>query len=80
MSARLQYAKKKCWRYASYYNHSFTESCRTHKGKREDEDGAERVTFMHNSKNEHEAMMKAELDISKEYHIALFDIKKLVRA
>ena len=29
--------------------------------------------------NENEALMKAELDVSKEYHISLFDIKKLVR-
>jgi hypothetical protein len=30
--------------------------------------------------NEHKALMKAELDVSKEYHISLFDIKKLVKA
>ncbi len=35
--------------------------------------------FMHSGINEHEALMKAELDVSKEYHISLFDIKKLVR-
>jgi hypothetical protein len=35
--------------------------------------------FMHNGINEHKALMKAELDVSKEYHISLFDIKKLVR-
>ncbi len=36
--------------------------------------------LMHSGINENEALMKAELDISKEYHILLFDIKKLVRA
>lgn len=36
--------------------------------------------FMHSGINETEALMKAELDVSKEYHISLFDIKKLVRA
>ncbi len=36
--------------------------------------------FMHSGINEHEALVKAELDVSKEYHISLFDIKKLVRA
>ncbi len=30
--------------------------------------------------NENEALMKAELDVSRDYHISLFDIKKLVRA
>ena len=33
---------------------------------------------MHSGTNEHEAMMKAILDISREYHIPLLDIKKLV--
>jgi hypothetical protein len=36
--------------------------------------------FIHSGNNENEALMKAELDVSKEYHISLFDIKKLVRA
>lgn len=35
--------------------------------------------FMHNGIDEHEALVKAELDVSKEYHIPLFDIEKLVR-
>ncbi len=30
--------------------------------------------------DEYEALIKAELDVSKEYHILLFDIKKLVSA
>jgi hypothetical protein len=37
-------------------------------------------TFMHSGINENEALMKAEFDVSNEYHISLFDIKKLVRA
>ncbi len=36
--------------------------------------------FMHSGINEQEALLKAELDVSKEYRIPLFDIKKLVRA
>lgn len=36
--------------------------------------------FMHSGINEHEALVKAELDVSKEYHISLFDIKRLVKA
>ncbi len=36
--------------------------------------------FMHSGVNEQEAQVKAEFDVSKEYHIPLFDIKKLVRA
>jgi hypothetical protein len=36
--------------------------------------------LMHSGINEKKALMKAELDVSKEYHISLFDIKKLVRA
>jgi hypothetical protein len=35
---------------------------------------------MHSGINENEALMKAEFDVSKEYHIPLFDIKKLVKA
>ena len=30
--------------------------------------------------NENKDLMKAEFDVSREYHIPLFDIKKLVRA
>jgi hypothetical protein len=36
--------------------------------------------FIHSGIKEHEALMKAELDVSKDYHISLFDIKRLVRA
>ncbi len=36
--------------------------------------------FMHSGINEHEALIKAEFDVSKEYHILLLDIRKLVRA
>ncbi|MDP2841076.1 MAG: hypothetical protein Q8O17_02215 [Candidatus Methanoperedens sp.] len=36
--------------------------------------------FIHSGINETEALMKAEFDVSKEYHISLVDIKKLVRA
>ncbi len=36
--------------------------------------------FIHSGINEHEALIKAELDISQEYHIPLFDIKKLIKA
>jgi len=37
-----------------------------------------KITFMHSGMNEQEATMKANLDISSEYHIPLLDIKKLV--
>ena len=36
--------------------------------------------FIHRGVNETKALIKAELEVSKEYHISLFDIKKLVRA
>jgi|NGEPerStandDraft_9_1074522.scaffolds.fasta_scaffold01439_9 hypothetical protein len=36
--------------------------------------------FMNSGINENKALMKAEFDVSKEYHIPLFDIRKLVRA
>ncbi len=36
--------------------------------------------FMRGGTNEKEALTKAELEVSREYHISLFDIKKLVRA
>ncbi len=39
-----------------------------------------KTAFMHSGIDEKEALVKAELDISKEYHIPLFDIKKIVRA
>ena len=35
--------------------------------------------FMHSGISAHRALLKAELDVSKEYHIPLFDIRKLVR-
>ncbi len=37
-----------------------------------------KMAFMHAGINENEALTKAELDTSKEYHIKLIDIKKLV--
>ena len=37
-----------------------------------------KITFMHGGMNEQEALSKANLDISREYHISLLDIKKLV--
>jgi hypothetical protein len=36
--------------------------------------------LMHSGLNEHEALDKAQLDVSEEYHISLFDVKKLVGA
>jgi hypothetical protein len=38
-----------------------------------------RKAFVNSGVNEQEALMKAEFDVSKEYHIPLFDIKKLVK-
>ncbi len=35
-------------------------------------------TFIDSGMNEQEALTKANLDISREYHISLLDIKKLV--
>jgi hypothetical protein len=35
--------------------------------------------LMHSGLNEKEALDKAEHDVSKEYNISLFDIKKLVK-
>lgn len=35
-------------------------------------------TFINSGINENKALIKAEIDISKEYHISLFDIKKLI--
>ncbi len=37
-----------------------------------------KITLMHTGINESEALTKAEIDISVEYHISLFDIEKLV--
>jgi hypothetical protein len=34
-----------------------------------------KMTFMHTDMNENEAQIKAELEISKEYHIPLLDIE-----
>jgi hypothetical protein len=36
--------------------------------------------LIHGGLNEHEALIKAQLDVSKEYNISLLDIEKLVRA
>jgi len=36
--------------------------------------------FIHSGINENKALIKAELDVANEYHIPLFDIRKLVRA
>ncbi len=36
--------------------------------------------FINNGINETEALAKAEFDVSKEYHISLFDVKKLIKA
>ncbi len=36
-----------------------------------------KTNFMQSGMNEQEAMLKANLDISREYHIPLLDIKKL---
>ncbi len=37
-----------------------------------------KITLMHTGISEIEALRKAELDISREYHILLLDIEKLV--
>lgn len=37
-----------------------------------------KMAFTHTDMNENEAMIRAEFEISKEYHIPLLDIKKLV--
>ena len=36
------------------------------------------MAFMHKDMNENEALIKAEFYVSKEYHIPLLDIKKLL--
>ena len=38
-----------------------------------------KTAIMHSGIDEQEALIKGELDISKEYHIPLFDINKIVR-
>jgi len=38
-----------------------------------------KTAFMHSGINQHEALRKAEHDVSREYHISLFDIKRLVK-
>jgi len=35
-------------------------------------------SFIHSGVNENKALMKAERDVSNEYHISLLDIKRLV--
>ncbi len=37
-----------------------------------------KMAFMHAGMKENEALIKAEFDVSKDYHILLLDIKKLV--
>ncbi len=37
-----------------------------------------KMAFMHAGVNENEALIKAEFDVSKDYHISLPDIEKLV--
>jgi hypothetical protein len=37
-----------------------------------------KITFIHSGMNEQEAVTKTNLEISREYHISLLDIKKLV--
>jgi len=37
-----------------------------------------KMAFMHAGVNENEALIKAEFEISKEYHIPLLDIKRLL--
>ncbi len=37
-----------------------------------------KMAFMHTDMNENEALIKAEFEISKEYHIPLLDIEKLL--
>jgi len=36
------------------------------------------MAFMHTDMNENEALIKAEFEISREYHITLLDIEKLL--
>jgi hypothetical protein len=36
------------------------------------------MAFMHAGVNENEALIKAEFDVSTDYHISLLDIEKLV--
>lgn len=37
-----------------------------------------KMTFMHTDMNENDALIRAEFEISNEYHIPLLDIKKLL--
>ncbi|MCZ7399813.1 MAG: hypothetical protein O8C62_09100 [Candidatus Methanoperedens sp.] len=37
-----------------------------------------KMAFMHAGVDENEALIKAEFDVSKDYHISLLDIEKLV--
>ena len=37
-----------------------------------------KIAFMHTDMNENEALIRAEFEISKDYHIPLLDIKKLL--
>ncbi len=39
---------------------------------------ARKNSFIHSGINENKALMKAERDVSNEYHISLLDIRKLV--
>ena len=39
---------------------------------------ARKNSFIHSGINENKALMKAERDVSKDYHISLLDIRKLV--
>jgi hypothetical protein len=39
---------------------------------------ARKNSFIHSGINENKALMKAERDVSDEYHISLLDIKRLV--
>jgi hypothetical protein len=37
-----------------------------------------KIAFMHTNMNENQALIRAEFEISKEYHIPLIDIQKLL--
>lgn len=39
-----------------------------------------KIEIMHEGTNSKDALVKAEIDISKEYHISLHDIKRINRA
>jgi len=38
-----------------------------------------KIEIMHNGTNVKDALMKAEIDVSREYHIPLHDIKRINR-